>query len=933
MKTFIYRGLAFVGMMLFALYSFSQDARTVRGKITDSKGESLPSVNVFVEGTTIGTVSNVDGEYQLEVPNPQRAVLVFSFIGYIQQKLPVGNHSTINVALAEETIGLEEVVAIGYGVIKKSDLTGAVGSIKAEELQKTTTANVLQVMQGKVSGLDITQSSGQAGSGVSLNLRGTRSLNASNAPLILVDGIVYGSTLDINPSDIESIEVLKDAASTAIYGTRGANGVILITTKRGGKGFTKVNFNSFLSMNSASNIPKIMTAADFKQKRFETFIADEENSLYNQAGISYNATSGTVSWNQAYQTPWDVFGSVSLEDVMKKRNVDDPNKLLTSDPTALQLLADGVSLDYLDMIFINSVSQNYELGILGGDDRTAINFSLGTMDDRGLLRGDRMRRYNLKLGVDHKVTANIKVGASVLFTNKKFDRRNSSIFNQALKTGPIGTLFNADGTYTDFPDRVFTFNQPNPMLDEVEGSNVHQIFENRIFSSAYINYTPIKGLTIRSNLGTDLFFRKTGVYRSPKSLAQMSANQAVTQMTNYSSWSYTWDNTINYSRLVGEHDVQLLAGSSTTANSNEQYFMQGLGQITPVTEYYDWNGFSSVTSSSSFVASQMQSFFCRINYKLKTVTCFKPHIEPMAHRYWLQGNQWHGFPSASAGWRMSEESFMIGISWLDNLKLRASWGMAGNAAISPYQSYTLVGEKQIYMTLNDVVFSSYAPEQSGNSYLKWETTSTLDLGLDFGFFDNKISGSIDIYESNTDDLLFYTPLPTTSVFPGIMTNLAKSKNRGIEVYVNTQNGRRGKFEWSTDWNFSANRDEIVALRKDAEGNPVTELVHSGNQIWKVGEPLSAYYHHEMVGVYQVETLRLKWNTSKPRQPPGNNRAWKNPDVSNKFYPGDIKLNDLNGDGVFNDDDKIISSRSPKFTFGINNNFSYNSPIGNLAFRS
>jgi TonB-linked SusC/RagA family outer membrane protein len=908
--------------------------RTVTGTVLDADKQPVVGANVVVKGTTIGTMTDVDGKFSINVPSSSSSITV-SFIGFVPQDFAVGNNTVINITLESEATTLSEVVVIGYGTLKKSDLTGSISSIKSSDIVNNKSPNVLQALQGKAAGLDITQSSGQAGSSVNLTLRGNRSITAGNSPLILVDGVEYGSMIDINSSDIESIEVLKDGSSTAIYGTKGANGVILVTTKKGGDGKTNISYNTYLSFNSPNYLPDISNSAQFIQKRLETKIADEEDRLYNLAGIAYNATTGKVTWNQVtYPNPTSVFGTVTNQTLIDAYNVlhptapiSNPNNLITSDPTSLQLMADGVSLDYLDMIFVNSVTQNHELSITGGDKKTAFNFSLGLMNDKGLLRNDEMRKYNVKLGVDHQIFNQLKIGASILFTNKKYNKRNSSIFNQALKTGTIGVLYNTDGSYADFPDKTFTFAQPNPMLDEVAGSNVNEIMQNRIFGSTYLNWTLFKGLTFKSNFGLDLNFTKTGVYRSPKSLAQLNAAKSLAQMTNASSWAYTWDNTLNYQKKFGQHDIQLLAGSSTMANSSDSYFMQGENQTTPSTQYYYWSGFATTTSSSSFSASQMVSFFGRVNYKFREKYLFQATYRADGSSVLAEGNKWYSFPSASLGWKIKEESFLKDVNFIDNLKLRLGWGKSGNASINPYSSLTLIGTTPIYYTIDDVIYSSLAPGQAGNPDLKWETTTTTDLGLDFSILNNRISGAVDLYLSKTSDLLFQVPFPTTSVYPTMTANVAGSKNKGIEVSINTANFRTSSFEWNTDWIFSMNKEEITRLR---EG--VNELIQtSGTEMWRVGSPVNTYYSYKRLGNYSIEDLNAELEYIKQQTANGDTiLRGKIPMVSNKFYPGDIKLQDVDGNGIFDANDKVLYNESPKFTFSINNNFLVKTNFGDFG---
>ena len=925
----------FLMLLLFITSTSGMFAQiTVTGTVVDTEKKPVVGANVVVKGTTTGTMTDANGKYTISVPSSS-SIIAFTFIGYIPKEVEVGNNKVIDITLEMESLTLNEVVVIGYGTLKKSDLTGSISSFKSSDIVNNKAPNALQALQGKAAGLDITQNSGQAGSSVNLTLRGNRSITAGNSPLILVDGVEYGSMIDINSSDIESIEVLKDGSSTAIYGTKGANGVILVSTKKGGSGKTNISYNTYLSFNSPNYLPKIMNSAQFIQKRLETKIADEEDRLYNLAGIAYNATTGQVTWNQVTNpNPTSVFGTVTNQTLIDAYNVahptatiSDPNYLITSDPTSLQLMADGVSLDYLDMIFVNSMTQNHELAFTGGDQKTAFNFSLGYMNDKGLLRNDEMRKYNVKLGVDHQIFNQLKIGANILYTNKKYNKRNSSIFNQALKTGTIGVLYNTDGTYIDFPDKTFTFAQPNPMLDEVPGSNVNEIMQNRMFGSAYLNWTLFKGLTFKSNFGLDLNFSKTGVYRSPKSLAQLNAAKSLAQVTNTSSWAYTWDNTFTYQKTFGQHDMQLLAGSSTMANSNETYFMQGENQTTPSTEYYYWDGFPTTTSTSSFSASQMVSFFGRVNYKFREKYLFQATYRADGSSVLAEGNKWYSFPSASLGWKLKEEDFLRDIHAINNLKLRIGWGKSGNAAISPYQSLTLIGKTPVYYTIDDVIYSSLAPGQAGNSLLKWETTTTTDLGLDFSILNNRIGGAVDLYLSNTNDLLFQVPLPTTSVYPTMTANVAGSKNKGLEVSINTANIRTSSFEWSTDWIFSMNKEEITRLR---EG--VTELVQtSGTAMWRVGSPVNTFYSYKRLGNYSIEDLNAELEYIKQQTASGSEiLRGRIPMVANKFYPGDIKLMDADGNGIFDEKDKVLYNQNPKYTFSINNNFTLKTRFGDFG---
>ncbi|MFO7657310.1 MAG: TonB-dependent receptor [Bacteroidales bacterium] len=909
----------------------------VTGIVTDAEsGTPLPGVNVIIEGTQQGTITNINGLYELTVPSDQ-AKLNFSFIGYNTLNIEVAGRTVIDVKLLPELQALDEVVVIGYGTMRKKDLTGSVASVKASDIAANKGSNALELLQGKVAGLDLVKSSGQTGSGLKLTLRGVRSINASNEPLILVDGVEYGSTLDINAADIQSVDVLKDAASTAIYGTRGANGVIIITTKKGETGKMNVSYNSYVSHNTPVFIQHIQNGAEYADKYIMKAVADAENGLYYNQNITYDLLTGAVNWDQtAYPNPTSMFGTVTVDGLVASRNLNNKYQLVTTDLTAVERMVNGVSIDYLDLIMINSWSQNHEFSVTGGNDKTTINFSLGYLDDNGMIRRDALDRYNVKIGVDQKFGKSIQAGADVLFTKKYHFKRYSGIFNTALKCGPVGVLYNEDGTYSVRPDGIMEYNQYSPMLDEVPGANVDEVFDNRLFGVGYINWNIIPGLSFRSSLAADFTFLKEGIFMGPKSIRKITKSESESQMIHEERTKYTWDNVVNYSKTLGKsHRINAMIGSSVYYNETVYNKIIGYNQPLTETEYYDFNAITSFGSASDYSKYQMLSFFGRINYSLNDKYLFQATIRNDGSSVLYKDDRWSSFPSASVGWRLSEEEFLKNFSFINNLKLRYSWGIAGNAAIKPYMSLTKLGNIPNYYSFGNQTISQYVPFQPGNKELTWEATTSHNIGLDFGVLNNRIFGAVDFYASKTKDLIFEVLLPYSSGFPITTANVAGSENTGVELSLTTVNMKSKVLEWSTDWTFALNRNKITALRGD-----VTELIHYADafdankpaMLWKIGSPMNSWYTYDVEGIYSVEDLQSELNYIAQQKQSGDSiERGRIPMVSNGFYPGNIKLADKNNDGQFKEEDKILMNADPDYILSLSNTVTVKTKVGDFGF--
>ena len=872
-RKFLFTVVAFVlsGVMAFA------QTKTVTGTIVDEFGEPIIGANVLVKGTTNGAVTDIDGNYSITGVSDSDE-LVVSYIGYASQTLPVGSQSTFNITMKEDGENLEEVVVVGYGVQKKKDLTGSVSSIKSADIQNVAAANAMQAMQAKVPGMDLQQSSGQAGAGVSITMRGNRSISADNGPLILVDGVVYGSTLDIPAGDIESMDILKDASSTAIYGSRGANGVILITTKRGKAGKTRVDLNAYNSFNSATS--------DIRNK----YGMDEVQLYVDRANYDEYITNGSWGTN----TYKEVFGNSALAD----------GTLQTS------IIEDGSFTDWYDTFMQNSTTQNYELSIAGGSEKTNFNISLAAMYDNGLLKDDKMDRYNGRINIDHKINKVVKVGASVAFTFKNHDSR-FSLFNAARKMTTITHAYNADGTVNIKPNPWYD-SHVNPLQDE--GDNYKKNVETtRFLGNAYLQLEPLKDLFLKTQFAVDRTNARTGTYQDYESVGrfQSPTNTYISKATSQST-KLNWQNTANYNKYFGDHSVGVLAGFEMQQSIAEGLSYEG----TAGKEHYYTNSFYDVTkiqndakAGSTYTKSSLMSFFGRLNYGYDSRYLLQASVRADGASQLAKGNKWATFPSVSAGWRIVDEHWMEDINEslsISNLKLRISWGLSGNAAVNEYMTLA-----QVYATTPSSA-TDFIPMNMPNPDLTWEKTSAYNLGLDFGFLAGRINGTIDYYWTKTTDLLYFKSSPQSEVFTSVISNIGESKGQGLEIALNALAVRTKDFSWDINMSYTHSTDEIAYLADGLDQN-----ITSYNNALIVGEPLSIFYDYETnecwkVGEYDAYVSEMASKGITVVAP-----------ITNYGTPGTLKVVDQNGDGMIDaDNDRRVYNRSPKHIIGMTHSFTY-----------
>ena len=866
-----------MALLLSVVCFMAYAQKTVTGTVKDATGEPMIGVSVLVDGTSIGGVTNLDGNFTIQkVPN--NAVLKISYVGYKEQKVSVAGKSSVDVVMQEDAMGLDEVVVVGYGTMKKKDLTGAVASIKTEDIAQVAAPDAMQAMQAKVPGLDLLSGDGQAGSAVSITLRGNRSITASNSPLIIVDGVEYAGSLDIPASDIESMDILKDAASTAIYGTKGANGVIIITTKRGQAGKTRVNFSAYLAFKSPTSAVKSMYGGTEVQRWIDR--------------ANYQADLKSGNWGTSNVTIDDVFGAQTIAD----------------GTAVVDIINGGSYTDWYDTILENTTSQNYEASVSGGNDKTNFSASLAAMFDKGLLKHDAMDRYSGRLNIDHKVNQVVKIGASMSFTYRDHNARNASVFDRARKMTSITHAYNQDGSINETPN-IWYSAHVNPLMDEGDNYKSH-IESTRYQGSGYVQLTPIKGLALKSQLAVDRRNWRVGQYNDYQSTNRYQAPSTTYMANNWNAWTIlTWQNTANYNLTLNDkHDFAFLLGHELRQDVRE-----GLGYNgTAGKEHYYNQQFYDVTKisadetpSSSYTKQAMLSFFGRINYTFMDRYLLSASLRADGSSVLAEGKKWGYFPSASAGWRITEESFMQGTkSWLDNLKLRVAWGISGNAAVSPYQTLATVS------ATTPGSASMFIPMSMSNTDLSWETTSSVNIGLDFGIIGGRVNGTIDYYFTNTKDLLYYKAAPASSVFTSVLSNIGESKGHGLEIGLNAVPVRTKEFQWDINASYTTSHDEIVKLADGLDRNidGTTGLI--------VGEALSAYYDYEADGC---------WNVGEYDQYVADYKAQGidfTAPLSNYGTPGTIKLIDQNHDGKINDDDKKVFKRTPDHIIGLTNSFSY-----------
>ena len=832
----------------------------IHGRVVNQQGQPLQNVSVLITGTQTGTTTNSEGRFTINAPDDKNIVLEISSVGYQTKKVNVGKQTEINIVLEVDIAGLNDVVVVGYGTQKKSDLTGSLSQVKGDDINAFPTTNVFQALSGRSSGVQVMQSTGAPGASVSIRIRGSNSIRGSNEPLYVVDGFPINNPTVLNNADIESIEILKDASSTAIYGSRGANGVVLITTKKGKAGKNIIDFETSYSTQSLIRKLDLMNA-----KQYAT--------LYNIKA----ANDGVAPYFT--QSEIDKFGR---------------------------------GFDWQDFIYQPAPFLTSSLNISGGNDKTKFSVSGSVLNQDGIIKGSNYDRYSFRSNIDHEFNDKFSAQLSTIFTRINTDTKNSgggargNTLISSQFAPPTLTPYNDDGSYRILAP-AYPFVAPdliNPLNFINEQSTIIKANINLINGS--LIYRPIKEITVKISGGVENRDDRTDSYTTRKFLnSDGSASVNTGQYTSLLN-----ENTINYTKTFNQaHDISVLAGVTYQDFLNTSLSGSGAGFLSDAFQTYDLNAAGTPgIPGSGYSKSVLLSYLGRINYSFKNKYLATVSYRADGSSKFSKGNKWGYFPSAALAWRVSDENFLKNSNLISNMKLRASWGMTGSQAIGPY--VTLNQLSSGIVVFNDALYNAFAPGTQLPGDLKWETTEQMNFGVDFGIINNHINITADYYIKNTSDLLNTVSLPSSLGFTQTIQNVGKVQNKGFEFNVNAHI-LSGKLKWDVNANISFNKNKVVKLYNGEDiltGSGVLAL-QGTTSILREGRPIGQFFGYLEDGY--DDKGKIKYQDLEPdNKLTGDDRTYigdPNPDfiygftsgLSYKNFTLDIFLQGSYGNDLFN----------------------------------
>ncbi|HCV83240.1 MAG TPA: TonB-dependent receptor [Zunongwangia profunda] len=859
----------------------SYEQKSISGVVYDAdSGETLPGVTVNIKGSNTGTVTDLDGSFEIKAESG--SILVFSFVGYVSQEVIIKDQTSLSINMETDIASLEEVAIIGYGKVKRSNLTGSVSTVSSETLEKTNKIDAVSSIQGQVAGVTVQRTDNKPGSGgFNIRVRGANTINSGSGnggyspgqnPLFVVDGIFVDDISFLNPADIERMDVLKDAASAAIYGSRGTNGVVIIQTKKGKEGKMSIRYNNYVGFKEIYNLPPVFDGQSYIPFLRDVVVGNQFASNKDGNFSQYSAAA------------------VNIEDYLSEEE--------------LQNIANGVSTDWVDLITRNGFQQNHTLDLSGGNENTVYAAGLGYTEDEGTTYGEDFKRYTLKGNIQSDLTDWLTFGYDNYITLATTNEGSLEAFRSAYRLKPIGRAYDENGDLLFLPTQKET-QVSNPIFDT----------KNWKLENKYINFIgnislsikPLKGLSITTKFAPNVKYTRLGEYRglyTKSAIGNQSSTRA--QVDNFLDYSYTWDNIIDYNKDIdSDNSIAATFIYSRFLQENESYNIQIRNFSSDNFLFYNLGAGSNINSyGSGFSKQTLESYTARVNYNL-----MDRYILTLTGRYdgasvLSEDNKWAFFPSASLAYRVIRENFMNSQKVFSDLKLRLSYGQTGNNGIggglNPLGTLSLLNSS--YTNLGDASVPTLFVSGLANQDLSWERTSEVNVGVDFGFLNNRLTGSVDIYNRNIRDIIFFRPLPTATGFSGTFDNIGESRNRGIEIGLNAKIIDNDNFKWNTNINFASNRNEIVNLYNNS--NEIIFGAQGGTFIHRVGEPTGSLYGYKYDGIWQLDQAEEAATYGQK--------------------PGQVRVVDINGDGQITEqgDRTVLGNPLPKWTGGFTSTMNY-----------
>ena len=848
-------------VMLVCLSALSRaQVSKITGTVTGESGAAVQGASITLRGSSRGTVTDADGSFTLDVSGLVRPVLIINSIGFAEQEVPVGKNSVFRIKLITQDKAMEDVVVVGYGQVRKKDLTGAVGSLSPRDIVRANPSNATAALQGQVTGVVITKASNKPGQDYKIDIRGQNTITGATEPLVVVDGVIGARLRDINPADIQSIDVLKDASSTAIYGARGANGVIIITSKKGVIGKPKVTIDSYYGSKRPAHLPRLQTAQEFYKMAAEDIVLN--------GGTAASFTASELNW-----------------------------------------INSGKTTDWVDLVTQPGTIANTTVAVTGGNAGTTYRFSGGFIQEDGNIDHTTFKKFSFNGAVDSRLRSWLRVGFTAYINYSKNPNGSLEVLRSAYRARPTGVIYYKDivnpsegndlaiGPWNDLSVWMgIKDNQvPNPLIDVDPSIYQNNTDFSNPMGNAFAEFTLARGLTFKSSISASVIDERNGEFRNTLSKSQLTRMpRANYEARNWST--FTFDNQLSYDVTAGKHKLNATALQSAYKNTYQNYTIAAV-DLPFASLWYNLGTGATVTSSSSYSQTQLESYMGRVNYTfngkyLITLTGRADGASQLSPE-----NRWAFFPSGAVAWQAGDEEFIRKLNLFSDLKLRVSYGEVGNSNVAAYS--TQAGLLTTNYSFGSAAAGGFAPSAIGNKGLKWERSQEINLGLNMGFLKNRIAATVELYKRNTRDLILNQTLPTSSGFNAVVTNVGKVSNKGIEIMLNTRNIETKNFSWSTSLNFSKNVNRIEALANGVESIIASALF--------VGKPVRSHYDFKFNGIWQI------------------------PDsIAAATYgqrPGSVRVVDANKDGVISttpgrDDRMWLGSEMPNFIMGMTNRMSY-----------